>query len=182
MSKEVYIGSIINGYKILKRVFKSLIPERSLYKVKCVLCGLISKKRLIDIKHESCKCKENTIVEEESKKVKNPRRVGKSKSLVEFDKTRMMDSIGVVRGKYVVVGFFFNDFDSDSPSMKRKTKRYIVKCRLCGELCIMSNNNLNRSKEKRDKNVKCNHKVFFDMTKYDPSDYYIDNDVLNYEK
>lgn len=166
MSK-VFIGSIINGWKIIKKIFTSMLPEKSIYKVKCLLCGTITKKRLIDIKKDSCNCS-NYVLKKD---------IIKSKSV--FKKNNLKNTIGEKRGKYVVVGYFLDPFISESPSMKHKTTRYIVKCTLCGKLCVMSNNNLNRYKEKRDKNVTCNHKIFFSPEEFKNYKYYIDEKLIN---
>lgn len=171
MSK-VAIGSIINGWKIIKRIFKSILPGKSLYKVKCLLCGNTSKKRLDDIKKEACPCNE-LVSKNENLKSKTT-----IKRNLTFDKNNLEKSIGEKRGKYTVVGYFLDPFVSDSPSMKRKTSRFIVQCSLCGELCVMSNNNLNRSKEKRDKNVTCNHKIFFNHEEFKNYRYYIDEKLI----
>ena len=160
MSK-VFIGSIVNGWKVLKMTFKSIISSKSIYKVKCIICGTKTKLRACDLEHEKCEC--------QSTKETKPKRN------ISFKKTNMMGSIGVTRGKYKVVGFLYKDADNVSPSMITKRKQYIVKCSLCGSLCIMSNNNLNRSKEKRDKNVRCNHKHFFDKSSYKENEYYLED-------
>ena len=172
---KIIIGKIINGFKVIKTIFKSMVPKRSLYLVKCMSCGNKSKKREIDLETEKCSCcskpKEESV---------NKKKITKRKNVI-FDKTRMMDSIGVEVGKYVVIGFFLKepeDTENIAPSMKRKLARYIVRCSLCGNLCIMSNNNLTKSKARRDKNVMCNHKVFFDKTKYDKDEYYLDESVM----
>lgn len=172
MSK-VAIGSIINGWKIIKRIFKSILPGKSLYKVKCLLCGNTYKKRLDDIKKETCNCKNPEFKKEE-------KLIQKTNTKVKpvFSKKNLEKSIGEKRGKYTVVGYFLDPFVSDSPSMKRKTSRFIVQCSLCGELCVMSNNNLNRSKEKRDKNVTCNHKIFFNHEEFKNYRYYIDEKFI----
>lgn len=170
MSK-VAIGSIINGWKIVKQIFKSILPGKSLYKVKCLLCGTTTKMRLDDIKKESCDCNETAVLQKEPH-VESPKRK------IIFDKKNLKESLGEKRGKYIVVGYFLDPFISESPSMKRKTTRYIVKCTLCGELCVMSNNNLNRSKEKRDKNKACNHRTFFKPEDFKDYRYYIDEKLV----
>jgi len=163
MSK-VFIGSIINGFKVLKKVFNSIIPNRCIYKVKCLACGAIYKLRIMDIKNEVCICKETVQKEVEEKR--------------HFDKD-MTKNIGIRRGKYVVVGYFNKPDSNPAPSMKRRSKLYILKCTVCGELVIMNNNNLNAFREKRDKGTNCNHKRFFDASLYDNSEYYIDWELVN---
>ena len=169
MSK-VFIGSIINGFKILKKIFNSFIPERSIYKTKCTTCGEIYKLRFMDIKNKICKCKKE-IIEEPEIIINEKRRFNKD----------MKKNIGIHRGKYIVVGYLTHNDLNPSPSMKHKSKLYIVKCLLCGELCIMNNNNLNSFREKRDINSRCNHKLFFDLSKFDTEDFYIDWELVNKE-
>ena len=167
MSK-IFIGSIINGFKILKKIFNSFIPDRSIYKVKCIACGAIYKLRLIDIKNEICMCKTSPIDEEE-KVLDEKRRFSRN----------IEENVGIHRGKYVVVGYLKKPFEQIAPSMKTKPRMYIVKCKLCGELVIMSNNNLNAFREKRDKGVTCNHKIFFDPSMYEVDEYFINWKLVN---
>lgn len=161
MSK-VFIGSIINGFKILKKIFNSIIPSNCIYKVKCLACGAIYKLRLKDIESEVCACKESKNEIDEKRK---------------FSKN-MKENVGIRRGKYVVVGYLYKEDPDPAPSMKRKAKLYILKCTRCGELVIMNNNNINSFREKRDKGTHCNHKRFFDISLYDESEYYIDWELL----
>ena len=163
MSK-IFIGSVINGFKILKKVFNSIVPNRCIYKVKCLACGAKYKLRLIDIESETCNCKEKAIKELDSSR--------------HFSKD-MKENIGIRRGKYTVVGYMTKPNENPAPSMKYKTKLYIVKCNKCGELVIMSSNNLNAFREKRDKGTRCMHKRFFDITLYDSSDFYIDWELVS---
>ena len=169
MSK-VFIGSIINGYKILKKIFNSIIPNQSIYKVKCVICGTIRKLRLVDIEKKACCKKEsNASTNKESVVEKHNNHFSRNPE----------ENIGLRKGKYVVVGYLHDGEKNLSLSIKQKRKLYIVKCLLCGELCIMSSNNMNAFREKRDKNTMCNHKVFFDGCEFDPSQYYINWELVN---
>ena len=157
MSK-VFIGSIINGFKILKKIVNSIIPSNCIYKVKCLTCGAMYKLRLKDIESEVCECKETKDEIDEKRKFS----------------PNMIENVGIRRGKYIVIGYFYKKDPNPSPSMKNKAKLYILKCTRCGELVIMNNNNINSFREKRDKEVRCNHKRFFDISLYDESEYFID--------
>ena len=161
---KIFIGSVINGFKILKKVFNSIIPNNCIYKVKCLACGAMYKLRLIDIKNEVCVCKESAHKELDKKR--------------HFSKD-MKENIGIHRGKYIVVGYMTKPDENPAPSMKYKSKLYIVKCTRCGDLIIMANNNLNAFREKRDKGTRCTHKRFFDASQFDSSEYYIDWELVN---
>ena len=132
---NVKIGSVINGFKIVKLIFKSSIPLRSIYKVECVDCGKSYKLRLMDLKTEVCECKTYGL---------DPDR--------EFDSEDPKKDIGIVRGKYTVVGYCY---DSNNP---KKSLHYVVRCNVCRELCVMRKTNLLRTKP-NSKPKKCSHKT-----------------------
>ncbi|MBR2248322.1 MAG: hypothetical protein IJ880_15085 [Bacilli bacterium] len=132
---NVKIGSVINGFEIVKLIFKSSIPLRSIYKVKCVYCGKSYKLRLMDLKTEVCECKTYGL---------DPDR--------EFDYEDPKKDIGIVRGKYTVIGFIR---DKDKPEFVQ----YIVRCNVCNKLCVMKKTNLFKTNSKSTK--KCNHKTLF---------------------
>ena len=127
----VKIGSIINGFKIIKVIFESIVGSRSIYKVKCIACGKTYKMRLIDIRKEVCSCCSDRDFNDDNPKA----------------------NIGIVRGKYTVVGYAYNK-DNESKSL-----RYIVKCARCGALCVMRKSNLFKVDPKSAIKTKCKHKT-----------------------
>ncbi|MBQ8131017.1 MAG: hypothetical protein IJ193_00835 [Bacilli bacterium] len=163
--QRISVGTIINGYKVLKLIFTSKIPRKSIYKVQCLECGTTCKMSLQDIEDTKCECTKDTI------KVKPKRKI--------YFKQSPYKNIGIIRGKYTVVGFFFKKSKKEKPSLTYYTRDYIVKCNLCGELCIMNSNNLNLYKEKRDKNVRCNHKRIFHANDYKQGEYYINYKLVD---